>query len=342
MSRAVQTLIDDILKFSEYCSLLQSTPPDSPRLNEVTDNVGWGVAQLRFSLLRMPEYMLPEKSPPEIQKPIDDCLHRIVNSMLVLMRTERHGPKQQFLDEFLTAVRNLRIEALELQAIVSRKAAMDQYRSRGALFSSADNAANQFRFDLELKQWVISFDGELGYFSDKKGFRHLRDLLTRPNRVISGAELQQRPGKRDTIEQRQALAKEGLSINQVALDDDVLPDEALQQLKARLEQIPTEIAEENAAGNQVSVAELKDEFRIIADKLAKSQAKSKRRRRSRSDPAYKQWDSARKNIDAACATLAAEKLPKLAEHLERTIEATSPTFQYIPARDEHHSSPNWI
>jgi hypothetical protein len=179
--------------------------------------------------------------------------------------------------------------------------------------------------------WSIAFNEERGQYRDVAGvgLKHLRDLLSRPDRPQTGSDLK-RGGRH---------APEGASF-QEACDE-----KALGEVRAKAFDLAEEIEEHRRQGEEAAAARKLVELGEITDYVLaaeKPEAMRRQRRRLGAAPrAAKDFEAAKKAV-ARVIRLLGDDMPRLAADLKLTISYENPTLTYHPAYDSSCPSPDWV
>jgi class 3 adenylate cyclase len=191
-------------------------------------------------------------------------------------------------------------------------------------------------FRLVGQVWKLAYAGHAVQLQDAKGLHFLRRLLETPHQevhvldLVAGAE----DGAPAEPSGRPAeLVADGLGIQRVASEDELLDPEARSAYRARLEELRDELSEAEEFHDTGRAARAREEMDFLERELAGAVGLGGRARRS-SGPEERARKAVYSRVRHALRTIA-ELHPELGKHLEAAVR-TGVTCVYRP---EH--APDW-
>jgi hypothetical protein len=183
-----------------------------------------------------------------------------------------------------------------------------------AVASTPRFAAKPNVFRRDGKRRIICFADVTARVPETRGITHIGHLLSSPRKQIEAAELHR-------------LAAGVKVEHSLTSGADIIDDEALAEIRARLDEIDRSIEEAREVENDERIAVLNEERREIARYVASAQGKNGRMRR-KGDEGDRVRHTVYVAIDRALDALDVDH-PDFARHFRRALQSTS-TFAYVP------------
>lgn len=172
-------------------------------------------------------------------------------------------------------------------------------------------------FRLNGSVWQVRLNDESGHFHNLKGFRYIRELLAKPNKLVAATKLI------GEMEGTTGAAHE------------VLDPEAKRKFKDRIDELEERKQIALQAGAEEGLERIEAERNGIIEELKRATGLGGRDRDIAATPAERARQSVRKALDRAYTRLRQAKPPldHLASHLTSCVQAEGTSYVYRPDAD---------
>ena len=176
-----------------------------------------------------------------------------------------------------------------------------------------------YEFKVVGEVWHVRFGDEYGEIVDRVGMARIFSLLLQPNPAEAITALRLCGVDESGIEERHASRQEVLDV------------QARRQCRDKLAELNADIEEANNSGNLAEAERLTGEREVILKELRKDRmSRRKGKELGPREAKEKAAEAVARSLKTVYSTLRQKKLPKAADHLNRSIKTESYAFAYRP------------